>query len=645
MCGITGVLHRKPNYTEAELLAVVADMTTTLTHRGPDASGCWANPEQGIALGHRRLSIQDLTSAGAQPMASASGRYMLCYNGEIYNYPKLSRELANSGFHFRGHSDTEVILASVEHWGISAALEKFQGMFAFALWDRQDNSLVLARDRAGKKPLYYGWCADTFLFGSELKALRAHPDFNASIDRRALAAFIQYAWVPGPHSIFEGISKLPPGHWLRLSADGSEQIHCYWSAADVAHSGERQPFSGTLSQATDALDDLLQDAVNSRMLADVKLGALLSGGYDSTTITALMQHASAVPVKTFTIGFTEADYDESGFARDISSHLRTDHTELFVSADDARELIPQLPAMYDEPFADASQMPTHIVSKLAREHVTVALSGDGGDELFAGYGRYRRPQRDLARWSGLPRPLRPTLARLLGAGCRLGWQVLQPGDSSAKMPGWRRFPAKLDKNIDALLVENEVELFARQRSRVPNGADYVANTPGFEPQLNDVAAAATLAEPRQGMMLLDFTNYLVDDILVKVDRASMATSLEVRAPFLDHRVVELAWSLPLEMRYDNSGGKRVLRELLSRYVPRQLTDRPKMGFGVPVAEWLRGSLRPWAEELLDPRRLAQDGLLNPEAVARIWKQHQCGWRDHSDVLWSILMFQAWLDAG
>lgn len=645
MCGITGARHRKPRYNEQELLAIVGDMASTLTHRGPDAGGSWADPVQGIALGHRRLSVQDLSSAGAQPMVSSDERYVISYNGEVYNYPELSRELVAAGFCFRGHSDTEVLLAAFQHWGIEGSLQRFQGMFAFALWDRRENALILARDRVGKKPLYYGWCGDTFLFGSELKALRAHPDFHADIDRTALAGFMQYAWVPGPRSIFEGISKLPPGHWLELGTDGSQQINSYWSAADVAHAGEANPFTGNLAQATDSLDELLRDAVSIRMLADVKLGALLSGGYDSTTVTALMQAASDVPVQTFTIGFEEADYDESGFARDIARHLGTDHTELFVSADDARDLIPELPAMYDEPFADASQMPTHIVSRLAREHVTVALSGDGGDELFAGYGRYKRPQRDLARWSALPGRMRAPLARLLSASKKRGWHYLQPADDATRVSGWRRFPAKLDKNADALLAANEVDLFARQRARIPNGADYVAGPAISQPALGNVAAAATLLQPRQGMMLLDFQNYLVDDILVKVDRASMATSLEVRAPFLDHRVVELAWSLPMEMRYDASGGKRVLRELLRRYVPPELTDRPKMGFGVPVAQWLRGSLRPWAEALLEPGRLAQDGLLEPEAVTRLWKQHLCGWDDHSDVLWSILMFQAWLDAG
>jgi len=643
MCGITGYLLRTPRDDDSNMRTLVEQMAATLTHRGPDAGGSWTDARTGIALGHRRLSIQDLSPAGAQPMTSHDGRFVLSYNGEVYNFSALSRELEALGHHFRGHCDTEVMLAALQQWGISGALQRLQGMFAFALWDQRDQSLILARDRVGKKPLYYGWCAETFLFGSELKALRAHPGFNASIDRDALALFIQHAWVPGPRSIFEDIAKLPAGHWLQVTANGKQELHCYWSATQVALAGQRHPFAGTLSQAADTLENLLQEAVSSRMVADVGLGALLSGGYDSTTIAALMQHNSDIPVQTFTIGFDDKRYDESTYARDIAQHLGSEHTELFVSAEDALDIIPSLPAMYDEPFADASQMPTHIVSRLARSKVTVALSGDGGDELFAGYGRYRRPARDMARWAGLPRALRSTLARTLSACQAQGWNLLQPAPGTTSMPAWRRFVAKLDKNVAALLAADEVTLFARQRARIANGADYVPGAQRSGLALGGVAAAATLAEPMQGMMLVDFCNYLVDDILVKVDRASMAVGLEVRAPFLDHRIVELAWSLPLAMRYGPDGGKLVLRELLQRHVPRELTDRPKKGFGVPIADWLRGPLREWAQDLLGSKRLQQDGLLDANAVTTLWRQHLCGWQDHSDVLWSILMFQAWLD--
>lgn len=578
-------------------------------------------------------------------MVSADGRYVLSYNGEVYNFQILHRELQEYGHAFRGHSDTEIMLAAFQQWGLKGALQRFEGMFAFALWDKQQQSLVLARDRIGKKPLYFGRCGGTLLFGSELKAVRAHPDFNAEIDLDALALLIQYAWVPGPRSIFKGIEKLTPGHWVEFTPDGKQREECYWSAAQSAHNGAQQAFDGTLEQATDALDNLLQDAVTRRMVADVNLGALLSGGYDSTTITALMQHTSNKPVQTFTIGFADERYDESAHALAIARHLGTDHTELTVTPEDALDIIPRLPEIYDEPFADASQIPTHIVSRLARSKVSVALTGDGGDELFAGYGRYRRPARDLARWSRLPRSLRGPAASLLSTCAEQGWKYLRPSAGARDMPQWRRFPARLDKNIAALLSPDELSLFVSQRARLTNPTDYVPGATVMGPCLREESSAHVLNEPMQGMMLVDFCNYLVDDVLVKVDRASMAVGLEVRSPFLDHRVVDLAWSLPMNMRYGAGGGKLVLRELLQRYVPRTLTDRAKKGFGVPVADWLRGPLYEWAQELLDPKKLQQGGLLDEKAVTQLWHQHQCRWQDHSDVLWSILMFQAWLEQG
>ena len=578
-------------------------------------------------------------------MISADDRYVLTYNGEIYNFRKLSSELQSLGHRFRGNSDTEVLLASVLQWGIDGALKRFQGMFALALWDRVEKSLVLARDRVGKKPLYYGRCGDTQIFGSELKAIRAHPGFDASIDRDALALFLQYSWVPAPRSIYKNISKLPAGHWLQIDASGKQKLTRYWSAAESAVTGERRPFDGTKDQATDALDELLQDAVSSRMVADVSLGSLLSGGYDSTTVTALMQHLSDTPVQTFNIGFADSRYDESSYARSISQHLGTEHYEHFVSAQEALDLVPKLPAMYDEPFADASQIPTHIVSQLARTKVTVALSGDGGDELFAGYGRYPRAFRDMARWTGLPASLRPHTAQLLSSCQQIGWKLLQPSDKAVAMPGWRRIPSKLDKNIAGLLADNELDLFIRQRARIESGADLVYGALPSGLALNTLSEAAALEQPMQGMMLVDLCNYMVDDILVKVDRASMAVSLEVRAPFLDNRVVEFAWSLPLEMRYGEEGGKVILRDLLERYVPRKLTDRPKKGCGVPVADWLRGPLRDWAEDLLEPSKMNRDGLLKTEAIQHILKQLLCGWKDPGDVLWCTLMSQAWLRDG
>jgi len=643
MCGIAGFVDFAKASSEQHLLSLATAMADTLIHRGPDGGDAWADAGAGIALGHRRLSIQDLSPAGRQPMSSADGRYVIVFNGEIYNFRDLQQELAGLGHSFRGHSDTEVLLAAIVQWGLHATLPRLLGMFAFALWDRQEKTLYLARDRAGKKPLYYGRCGNSFLFGSELKALRRHPGFEYEIDRDALACFLQHSWVPGPRSIYRAIRKLPAGCSLALRAGREPLIHAYWDAAEVARSGEREPFQGSMTDAADELERLLLDATERRMISDVPLGALLSGGFDSTTVVSLMQRLSDRPVKTFTIGFDEADYDESVHARAIVEHLGTDHTELTVTHKDALDVIPQLPEMYDEPFADASQIPTYIVSRLARSRVTVALSGDGGDELFAGYKRYQRALRDARRWSGLSGGLGRGVARLLHGSEELGWKTLQPRPGADSMAKWRYFAAGLGRNAAGLTTSDPVVLFAGQRARIASGAALVPGAHDMDYPLGDIAAAASLAEPMQGMMLYDFTSYLVDDILVKVDRASMAVSLEVRSPFLDHRVVEFAWRLPLALRWGERGSKLVVRELLKRYVPPALTERPKSGFGVPVGEWLRGPLREWAQSLIDPGRLRSQGLLREGAVTTLWRQHLCGWRDHSDVLWSVLMFQAWLN--
>ncbi len=643
MCGITGFIDLAKASPEEHLLSLATAMADTLTHRGPDAGDAWADAGAGVALGHRRLSIQDLSPAGRQPMHSSDRRYVIVFNGEIYNFRDLQQELAALGHVFRGHSDTEVLLAAIVQWGLPQTLPRLLGMFAFGLWDRQERTLHLARDRAGKKPLYYGRCGNSFLFGSELKALRRHPGFEHEIDRDALAGFLQHSWVPGPRSIYRAIRKLPAGCSLALVAGGEPLIQAYWDATEVARSGERDPFQGSMTDAADELERLLCDATERRMISDVPLGALLSGGFDSTTVVSLMQRLSDRPVKTFTIGFDEADYDESVHARAIAEHLGTDHTELTVTHNDALEVIPQLPQMYDEPFADASQIPTYIVSRLARGRVTVALSGDGGDELFAGYKRYRRALRDARRWSGLPGGLGRGVARLLHGGEELGWKTLQPRPGADSMAKWRYFAAGLDRNAAGLTTSDPVVLFSGQRARIASGAALVPGAHDIDYPLGDIAAAVSLAEPMQGMMLYDFTSYLVDDILVKVDRASMAVSLEVRSPFLDHRVVEFAWRLPLALRWGERGGKLVVRELLQRYVPPALTERPKAGFGVPVGEWLRGPLRDWAESLIDPGRIRSRGLLDEQGITTLWRQHLCGWRDHSDVLWSVLMFQAWLE--
>ena len=622
-------------------------MAHQLAHRGPDDSGAWTDVKAGTALGHRRLSILDLSPTGRQPMVSEGGRFVITYNGEVYNFQELRRELEALGHTFRGHSDTEVVLAAIARWGIEEALPRMNGMFAFALWDAHSRTLTLARDRVGKKPLYYGWCGDAFLFGSELKALRVHPNFDPAIDRDALGLFIQYSWIPAPYCIFKNIRKLPAGTFLTITPQTcreSPSPKAYWSARRVAEQGEREPFSGSLEEATETLDSLLRDAVARRMVADVDLGALLSGGIDSTTVVSLMQAMSSRPVKTFSIGFREPEFNEAEHALAIARHLGTDHTELYVTAKDSMAVIPQLPTMYDEPFADASQIPTYIVSRLAHKQVKVALSGDGGDELFAGYKRYTNCLRRWAYCRPLPLRLRRAAVTAVGAIDRAGWAMFgtrRPVGPST-MPKQHSLWAKIERTARGLSAANPQELFARMHARCGDPAEFVPGAATTPTVLTDPGRWANVAEPMQALMHLDLAEYLPDDVLTKVDRASMAVGLEERCPFLDYRVIQFAWSLPLGMRINHAGGKRVLKGVLERYVPRPLTDRPKMGFGVPVADWVRGPLREWAEDLLDDKRIREQGFLRPEAVRLTWRQHLSGWHNHDILLWSVLMFQAWL---
>jgi asparagine synthase (glutamine-hydrolysing) len=647
MCGITGFLTDAGRFDAPALRSIAQRMSDTLRHRGPDDAGVWVDPAVGAALGHRRLSIQDLSAAGKQPMVSACGRYIITYNGEVYNFPALRAELEARGQSFRGHSDTEVILAAVVEWGLAKTLERLQGMFAFGLWDRQERTLTLVRDRVGKKPLYYGWCGKTLLFGSELKALQAHPDFDAEIDRDALGLFMQYSWIPAPYSIFRSIRKLPPGCFLTLATEGNRGAQvpqAYWSARSVAERGEQQPFSGTIDQAADALDALLRDATGSRMIADVGLGALLSGGIDSTTVVALMQALSPQPVKTFTIGFEDPKYNEAEHAKAIAGHLGTEHTELYVTARETLDVIPSLPTMYDEPMADVSAIPTFVVSQLARRNVTVALSGDGGDELFGGYNRYFSTLKQWNQWRSRPLPLRRGTATALRWLSHQGWEWFGQTDAASPAVRSRKTPfAKLEKKAKRLPARDPVDLFARVSAYCETPGELVLGAKPVPTAFTEYQAQARLAEDLQSMMYLDFVGFMVDDILVKVDRASMAVSLEVRSPILDHRVVEFAWSLPIGLRIGPGGGKYVLRKVLERYVPRALTERPKQGFNVPVREWLRGPLHDWAEALLEPRRLEEQGLLDAAAVRRMWQQHRSGWGDRKNVVWSILMFQAWYE--
>lgn len=645
MCGVTGFATRRPRGSADELRASVLAMTRQLAHRGPDNEGCWIDSDVGVALGHRRLSIIDLSSHGNQPMVLRAGRYVLDYNGEIYNFGGLKDELSRLGRTFVGGSDTEVLLSAIEVWGLAGALKRCNGMFALAVWDRQDRTLQLARDRLGEKPLYYGWSGSTFLFGSELKALRAHPDWQATIDLSALAAYLRHGFVPAPLSIYLGIRKLPAGTICTIDLqrhDMPDPIP-YWSlnqAVDAGASRRSLPFdeTGDLSH----LEAVLSEAVASRMVADVPVGAFLSGGIDSSLVTALMQTNSSGPVKTFTIGYTESDYDECADARRVANHLGTDHTEMRLGPVDVLGVVPELPTMYDEPFGDSSQLPTYLVSKLARGSVKVALSGDGGDELFAGYNRYTWSRRVWRTSSKLPRPVRRSLAKSLAAmpsgasdraltafGHRLP-RRLRPRNVGTKLQKLASvLPADSPETMYELLTDHWADLPVPVRQA--SGGSYPL-TP----------TRADLGDPIERMMWADTLTYLPDDMLTKVDRASMAVSLEVRVPLLDHRVVEEAWSIPLDAKVRGTQGKWALRQILYRHVPPQFVDRPKMGFGVPVGAWLRGPLRDWAEDLLDEGRLDREGFLDPAAISSAWAQHQSGKRNLEGPLWPVLMFQSWL---
>ncbi|HEX6911939.1 MAG TPA: asparagine synthase (glutamine-hydrolyzing) [Longimicrobium sp.] len=649
MCGFAGFVALGRDRTEEWLTATVRGMAGALRHRGPDDAGEWTDPQAGVALGFRRLSIIDLSPAGHQPMVSASGRYVVTFNGEAYNFQAVRRELQQAGRApaFRGHSDTEVLLAAVEAWGLEAALTRLVGMFGFALWDRQQRRLHLVRDRLGVKPLYYGRAGSHFLWGSELKALRRHPAFDAPIDRGSVADLMRFSYVPAPHTIYAGVHKLLPGTVLTLDTEtGETRTRAYWSARAAAEAGLADPFRGTPAEAADALDALLRDAVGLRMVADVPLGVFLSGGIDSSTVVALMQAQSPRPVKTFSIGFHEQGYNEAAHAREVARHLGTEHTEMYATPEQALAVIPLLPRLYDEPFADSSQIPTYLVSELARRDVTVALSGDGGDELFAGYNRYVWGRGIWNRMRRVPRPARRAAAAGLRALSPDAWDrvfgalgPVLPGALRQRMPGDR-----LHKLAGVLGVGSPDEMYRRLVS-VWNEADgVVLGADSRPPAYADDGRAAPLDDFTLRMMQLDLVTYLPDDILVKVDRASMGVSLEAREPLLDHRLVEFAWRLPLGMKMEGVQGKRVLRDVLYRYVPSELIERPKMGFGIPIDGWLRGPLRGWAEDLLDEGRLRREGFLDPARVRGVWREHLSGRRNHQYALWNVLMFQAWHEA-
>jgi asparagine synthase (glutamine-hydrolysing) len=645
MCGLTGFW----SHTTSEKESVVRGMGHALVHRGPDDAGIWVDNDAGIALAHQRLSVMDLSPAGHQPMLSQCGRYVLIFNGEIYNHLDLRHELeavtasssvALNDLSWRGHSDTETLLAAVTRWGLQKTLTKLNGMFAFALWDRQERSLSLARDRMGEKPLYYGFAGKSFLFGSELKALTRHPDWQGEVDRDVLALYMRHNYVPSPWSIYKGIFKLPPAHFMTISDIGhkTNEPTSYWDLQSVIHRGPDN--SKSEREWIDSLDALLRDAVGLRMAADVPLGAFLSGGYDSTMIAAQMQAQSEKPIKTFTIGFHEQGYNEATHAKAVAKHLGTEHTELYVTPEQAMAVIPNLPKIYDEPFADSSQIPTFLVSQLARQQVTVSLSGDGGDELFFGYERYFKAIKIWQKFGYIPAPLRNGLARLL---------ELTPGQPLEKvmnvLPDRMRInhlADRLPKLANILRPENS-GLFYRElvsHWKKPEEVVIGGNTPStiFESS----AELGFIAGFETQMQYLDTMTYLPDDILTKVDRASMAVSLEARVPLLDHRLVEFAARLPMQFKYRDGRGKWLLRKVLDRYVPQELMERPKMGFGVPIEHWLRGPLLDWAEELLDENRLKSEGYFNPEPIRQKWHEHLSGQRRWHYYLWDVLMFQAWM---
>lgn len=636
MCGIVGYADYRSSVDPRTHPATVRRMLSMISHRGPDDEGIWSKPSLGLVLGHRRLSILDLSPQGHQPMMSRCERFVVAFNGEIYNYRELRAELAeHTGCQLEDScSDTRVLVESISAFGLEPTLQKLNGMFAFAVWDQSTHELSLVRDRMGEKPLYYGISQGVLLFGSELKALRAHPQWHAEINRTALELFLRYKYIPGPHSIYQGILKLPPASLLTIKIApqgfpvGVELPlpQTYWSISECARAGQQAPFCGSERDAVDALDRRLRESVRLRMVADVPLGAFLSGGIDSSTVVSLMQSQSAKPVKTFSIGFHDDALNEAVYAKEVATHLHSDHTEFYVTAEDALQVIPQLPAIYDEPFADSSQIPTYLVSQLARRQVTVALSGDGGDELFAGYTRYARTSRSWRQVASVPRSLRSLLAKLATPASQVSV-----------------CPARVVRLLQAFRANGALEFYQQCVSQWRSQAPLVLHAEGpFD--LPSVGGTTLLDELTHQMMLFDTGSYLPDDILVKVDRASMAVGLESRLPLLDHHLVEFAWTLPMSFKVHGNSKKWVLRRVLDRYIPAHLIDRPKRGFGIPLSDWLRGPLREWSEELLGEGRLNNEGFFDARQVRKLWTDHLHGQEQVGELVWAFLMFQAWRDA-
>ncbi|APO51413.1 asparagine synthase (glutamine-hydrolyzing) [Bradyrhizobium diazoefficiens] len=636
MCGISGIWERNGCRLQ-DLKRRASAMTQTLSHRGPDDSGVWLSEQASIAFGQRRLAIIDLSPMGHQPMVSASGQYAITFNGEIYNFRELRAELERCGVRFRGNSDTEVIVEGFAQWGVKSTIARLNGMFAIAAWDAGERQLFLARDRMGEKPLYWTIFDGLVLFGSELKALRAHPGWKPSLNRGAIAAFLQHSYVPSPFTIYEDVYKLPPAGFVKIASAGGPEVGAYWDLAGVVSQGQSNPLQADEEGLVDELEALLHDAVSRRMIADVPLGAFLSGGYDSSTVAALMQNASLRPVKTFTISFENPTFDESKHAEAVARHLGTDHTTFPVSGADALDVVPKLAEMYDEPFADSSQIPTHIVSALTRKHVTVALSGDGGDELFSGYGRY---QSTANFWR--PRAKIPLALRRLVSSSICAVPPSTYNSIARYVPHFRRVPRVGQKahrlaQILSMSSINSVyyQVLSQNQDNLVKGSQEV-RTACWGRNLEIL-----LPEPVDRMRYLDMCTYLPDDILTKVDRASMAVALEVRVPFLDHRLVEWVWKLPSFHNARARRPKHLLRRVLARHVPDHLVERPKMGFGIPLADWLRGPLRNWAEDLMDEACLSAGEIFHVEAIRSLWAEFLNGDTERDFLIWNILMFQAW----
>ena len=644
MCGILGFWGSGLS----SLDDAIKCMSAALHHRGPDASGVWIDKQVGLGLGHRRLAIQDLSPQGAQPMHSSCGRYVIAFNGEIYNHLELRKKMSANGVGvlWRGHSDTETILECFSRWGIEETLKIMVGMFSIALWDKKDRVLTLARDRMGEKPLYWGWNNNKLYFASELNSIKSHPDFVPSIDRGAIALLLRHNCIPAPYSIYQGIQKLPPASFISLSLNDkvtalSAKPVKYWNFDQIVESGNSQLLNLSDEDAADELEDLLVRSVKGQALSDVPIGALLSGGYDSSLVTALLQSVTTSPVNTFTIGFNDAAYNEAGHAKSIAKYLGTNHTELYVTPKDALDIIPSLPSIYCEPFSDSSQIPTFLVSKLASSHVKVCLGGDGGDELFGGYNRYLLAKKVWSRLSMLPRSLRGILSRFLTSFPPHQWDYvfqLFSGRYPLATPG-----DKIHKLASVLDVTDEKGFYRSLTSHWANPSSIVLNS--YEPKtlVSDGGSWPNVDCFEHAMMAMDAQTYMPDDILVKVDRAAMANSLETRSPLIDHRVVEYAWKLPLRMKIRDGNGKWLLRKVLYRHIPQSLLDRPKMGFGVPIHDWLRGPLRDWAESLLSYQRLENEGYFDASQVRLLWDQHLSGKKNNQHLLWDVLMFQGWLD--